>query len=48
LLSIGKGGTYDFGFATVTMVSADHSSGCIHTDGLVYAGEPAGFIVRTD
>jgi L-ascorbate metabolism protein UlaG (beta-lactamase superfamily) len=40
-----KGGTVDFGFCTVTMVSADHSSGCLGHDGIVYGGDPAGFVV---
>jgi L-ascorbate metabolism protein UlaG (beta-lactamase superfamily) len=41
-----KGGTVDFGFCTITMVSADHSSGCMTSDGLVVGGEPAGFVIR--
>jgi L-ascorbate metabolism protein UlaG (beta-lactamase superfamily) len=41
-----KGGTVDFGFCKVIMVSADHSSGCKTTDGLCQGGEPAGFVIR--
>jgi L-ascorbate metabolism protein UlaG (beta-lactamase superfamily) len=41
-----KGGTVDFGFCTVTMVSADHSSSCMGDHGLTVGGEPAGFVIR--
>mmetsp|Transcript_12899 Transcript_12899/g.12790 ORF Transcript_12899/g.12790 Transcript_12899/m.12790 type:complete len:135 (+) Transcript_12899:322-726(+) len=41
-----KGGTVDFGFVKITMVSADHSSGCMTADGLVEGGAPAGFVIR--
>lgn len=41
-----KGGTVDFGFCKVTMVSADHSSGCMTDHGLTVGGEPAGYVVR--
>ena len=41
-----KGGTVDFGFCTVTMVSADHSSGCMTDHGMVEGGHPAGFVLR--
>jgi L-ascorbate metabolism protein UlaG (beta-lactamase superfamily) len=43
-----KGGTVDFGFCTVTMVSADHSSGCLTHEGIVYGGDPAGFVVSAN
>lgn len=41
-----KGGSLDFGYCKVTMVSADHSSGCKTAEGLVQGGEPAGFVLR--
>ena len=41
-----KGGTLDFGFCTVTMVSADHSSGCMGDPHLIYGGEAAGFVIK--
>ena len=45
---IGKGGTFDFGFARVTAVNASHSSSYKDGDNLLYAGEPAGFIIRSE
>ena len=41
----GKGGTLDLGFATLTMTNAFHSSSFKDGDTLLYAGEPAGFIL---
>lgn len=41
-----KGGTVDFGFCTITMVSADHSSGCLLDTCLVVGGEPAGYVIK--
>lgn len=46
LCPMNKGGTIDFGFCTITMVSADHSSGCLTDHGLVVGGEPAGYVIR--
>jgi L-ascorbate metabolism protein UlaG (beta-lactamase superfamily) len=46
ITSMNKGGTVDFGFCTVTMVSADHSSGCLTDHGLVVGGEPAGYVIK--
>jgi L-ascorbate metabolism protein UlaG (beta-lactamase superfamily) len=43
-----KGGSVDFEFCTITMVSADHSSGCLSHDGIVYGGDPAGFIITAN
>ena len=44
--AMNKGGTQRLGEIEVTMVDAKHSSG-IEDDGkVVYAGEPAGFVVR--
>ena len=40
-----KGGELDLGFCKVQMVSADHSSGCIHDGNLLVGGEPAGFVL---
>ena len=45
ICGMNKGGTLDFGFCTVTMVSADHSSGCLADHGLVVGGEAAGFVI---
>ena len=45
---IGKGGTFDFGFAEVTAVNASHSSSYKDGDNMLYAGEPAGFIIRSE
>ncbi|CDW88408.1 metallo-beta-lactamase family protein [Stylonychia lemnae] len=43
-----KGGQLDFGFCTVQMVSADHSSGCMAPDQNMHVGgEPAGFVVSS-
>lgn len=44
----GKGGTLDLGFAKITAVNAFHSSSFQDGDNTLYAGEPAGFIIRAD
>ena len=42
-----KGGTVDFGWVQVTMVNADHSSGCPGKDNcIIPGGAAAGFVVR--
>lgn len=41
-----KGGTADFGFCKVTMVSADHSSSCLFENQVFNGGDPAAFVVR--
>ena len=41
-----KGGTQAVAGVAVTMVGADHSSGFTDGDTLVYAGAPAGFVLR--
>lgn len=42
-----KGCPVDFGFCSVTMVGADHSSGCMGADGkMCYGGNPVGFILE--
>ena len=42
-----KGCPVDFGFCEITMVSADHSSGCFDLSGDVcYGGEAAGFVIE--
>ena len=46
MVGMNKGGTVDLGFCTVTMVSADHSSGCMTDHGLVVGGEAAGFVIK--
>jgi len=43
---MGKGGTIRFGDIAVTMVHAFHSSSIQDGDRMLYAGEPAGFVVR--
>lgn len=40
-----KGGTLDLGFCSITMVSADHSSGCLEGKTVFYGGDPAGFVI---
>ena len=45
-IGMNKGGTLDLGFARVTMTNAFHSSS-VHENGqIIYAGEPAGFVVE--
>lgn len=44
----GKGGTLDLEFARLTAVNAFHSSSYKDGDKLLYAGEPAGFIIRAE
>lgn len=43
-----KGGTIELDFCTITMVSADHSSGCMADNGLTLGGEPGGFVIRAN
>ena len=41
-----KGGFIDFGYCSVQMVSADHSSGCMLGDQTMCAGgDPCGFVI---
>ena len=41
-----KGGTLDYGFAKVTMTTADHSSSCMCPNGdITDGGAPAGFVL---
>lgn len=44
----GKGGTVDLGFARLTMVNAFHSSSYDDGDTTLCAGEPAGYIIRSE
>ena len=44
-VGLNKGGQVDFGFVNVQMVSADHSSGCLHDGNMHVGGEPAGFVI---
>ncbi len=46
LLPMGKGGTQKVGEIEVTLVNAHHSSSIMDGDRLIYAGEPAGYIVK--
>lgn len=43
-----KGGTIDLGWVKVTMVFADHTSGIIDGDQILYGGEAAGYVLRFD
>ncbi|WP_410217986.1 metal-dependent hydrolase [Paracoccus sp. (in: a-proteobacteria)] len=43
-----KGGTVDLGGAKVTMVNASHSSSIPGTDGPLYAGHEAGYMIAGD
>jgi L-ascorbate metabolism protein UlaG (beta-lactamase superfamily) len=48
-VGFGKGGTVDIGGAKVTMVNATHSASIDYKDqGLVYAGQPAGFMISAE
>jgi L-ascorbate metabolism protein UlaG (beta-lactamase superfamily) len=43
------GGTVDFGFATVKMIHAFHSSGIMLEEGkIIYGGMPGGFIIQAE
>jgi L-ascorbate metabolism protein UlaG (beta-lactamase superfamily) len=46
VLAMGKGGTQTFGDVAVTMVDAVHSNSIVDDGNIIYAGEPAGFIVK--
>lgn len=47
MAKMNKGGTKDFGFAKVTMVSADHSSTCVGPQGVqIPGGAACGFIIN--
>jgi L-ascorbate metabolism protein UlaG (beta-lactamase superfamily) len=46
ILPMGKGGTQQIGDVAVTMVHAIHSSSLEEDGKKLYAGEPAGFVVR--
>eukprot|EP00743_Colponemidia_sp_Colp-15_P001363 GILK01001494.1.p1 GENE.GILK01001494.1~~GILK01001494.1.p1 ORF type:complete len:245 (+),score=28.19 GILK01001494.1:43-777(+) len=48
IIQMNKGGSLDLGFCKITMVTADHSSGCPGHDehSVVPGGEAAGWVVR--
>ena len=47
IMQMNKSGTADLGWCKVTMVNADHSSGCPMADGHIFdGGAPAGFVIR--
>ncbi len=46
VMPMSKGGTQRAGDAEVTMVHANHSNSIVDDGKIIYAGEPAGFIVR--
>ncbi len=47
-VGMNKGGTLELGDIRVTMVFADHSSGITTDKGMVYGGEPAGYVVTLE
>jgi L-ascorbate metabolism protein UlaG (beta-lactamase superfamily) len=46
VMPMGKGGTQKIGDIEVTMVNAHHSSSVMDGERLIYAGEPAGYVVK--
>jgi L-ascorbate metabolism protein UlaG (beta-lactamase superfamily) len=46
VLPMSKGGSHAVGDVTVTMVHAFHSNSIVEEGKIIYAGEPAGYIVR--
>lgn len=48
LVPMNKGGSVEVAGLRVTMVHADHTSGADSGGRIVYAGEPAGFVVRLE
>ena len=46
VMPMGKGGTRTAGDVEVTMVHAFHSNSIVDEGKIIYAGEPAGFVVR--
>ena len=47
LMQMNKSGTADLGWCKVTMVGADHSSGCPMSDGHIFdGGAAAGYVIR--
>ena len=47
LIGMNKGGTVNLGNGlTVTMTSADHSSGCPGDNGVANGGNPAGYVIE--
>lgn len=46
VVAMNKGGTVTVAGATVTMVNAVHSNGINDGERIVYAGEPAGFVIQ--
>ena len=47
-MGMGKGGTLSLGDVRVTAVNAAHSSSIDFIDGVQYAGEPSGFMIKGD
>jgi L-ascorbate metabolism protein UlaG (beta-lactamase superfamily) len=47
-LGMNKGGTVDVEGVKFTMTDAVHSGGLVGADGIVYLGEPAGFVVELE
>ena len=48
LHSMNIGGSYNFDFGTIKMVSALHSSSLTIDDKIIYLGNPAGFLCKVD
>ena len=44
-MQVNKGGTVDFEWFKITMVSADHSGGCPGENCIIPGGAAAGFII---
>ena len=48
LLPMNKGGTVGVGAIQITMVPAEHSSGWVENETMVYMGEPVGFVLTLE
>jgi L-ascorbate metabolism protein UlaG (beta-lactamase superfamily) len=46
--TLGIGGSYEFPFGKVKMVIAVHSSSIIDNGDIVYAGQPCGFLIKSE
>jgi L-ascorbate metabolism protein UlaG (beta-lactamase superfamily) len=47
-VGMNKGGTYRFKEIDIIMVHATHSSSTMENDTIIYAGEPAGYVVKLE
>jgi L-ascorbate metabolism protein UlaG (beta-lactamase superfamily) len=46
--SMGIGGSYEFPFGKVKMINAVHSSSIVDNGDIVYAGQPCGFLIKSE